>query len=103
MSISLVQLPIELIYRILGHLPMTHMIVSARNVCSTLNTIIDTYHPYQVINHSANVHFVSMRPIIFQKCIKFTCTAKCMGPLPFDHVLYSAFSTDVSGFFSDVR
>ena len=48
MAISLHTLPVDLIYRILDHLDERTLFLSFINVCSRLNTIIDTYHPYQV-------------------------------------------------------
>ena len=45
---SLVTLPVELVYRILDHLKPFDILVSARNVCTRLNKITETYHPYQV-------------------------------------------------------
>ena len=47
-SLSLVTLPVELVYRILDHLDNFSILVSARNICTRLNTIIDSYYPYQV-------------------------------------------------------
>ena len=45
---SLVTLPVELAYWILDHLEPFEILVSARNVCTRLNAITDTYHRYQV-------------------------------------------------------
>jgi len=45
---SLSTLPIELVYRILDNLNLFDIVVSAYNVCTRLNSIIDSYHPYQV-------------------------------------------------------
>ncbi len=45
---SFLTLPIELIYRILDQLDDFTMISSMRNVCTHINTIVDTYHRYQV-------------------------------------------------------
>ena len=45
---SLIVLPIELIYRILDHLQLKDIFLSARNVCQRLDSITDTYHRYQV-------------------------------------------------------
>lgn len=41
-------LPIELIYRILDHLDEREIVLTARNVCQRLDSIIDTYYTYQV-------------------------------------------------------
>ncbi len=48
MALSLHTLPVEMIYRILDTLDVQVVILSLRNVCQRLNTIIDTYHRYQV-------------------------------------------------------
>ena len=48
LPLSLHTLPIELVYRILDNLNEKTIILSARNVCTRLNTIIDAYHRYQV-------------------------------------------------------
>jgi hypothetical protein len=45
---SLLDLPIELIYRILDHLEPKEIFLSVLNACQQINTIIDTYQPYQV-------------------------------------------------------
>ena len=45
---ALLTLPIELVYRILNYLPSYDIFISAHNVCLKLNSIIDTYQPYQV-------------------------------------------------------
>ena len=45
---SLINLPIELIYRIFDHLDPIDILISVRDVCTRLNTITDIYHPYQV-------------------------------------------------------
>lgn len=45
---TLCNLPVELVYRILNHLRLFDVRMSARNVCDRLNQIIDTYQPYQV-------------------------------------------------------
>lgn len=47
---SLLTLPIELIYRILDHLDEWNILISVRDVCTRLNTIVETYHRYQVNN-----------------------------------------------------
>ena len=46
--ISLLTLPIELVYRILDKVNDLTLTCSTRNVCSRLNGVIDTYHQYQV-------------------------------------------------------
>ena len=45
---SLHTLPIELTYRILDHLRPLDLLLSVRNVCTRLDAITDTYHPYTV-------------------------------------------------------
>ena len=47
-TLSLLTLPIELVYRILDNLDELTILISARNVCTRLNLIIDTYHRYKV-------------------------------------------------------
>lgn len=47
-SPSLSTLPIELVYRILNHLRPYNILMSTCNVCVRLDSIIDTYEPYQV-------------------------------------------------------
>jgi hypothetical protein len=49
MTSSLNTLPVELVYRILDHLNEVTILLSCSNVCTRLNTIIDTYHRYQVL------------------------------------------------------
>jgi hypothetical protein len=45
---SLVNLPVELIYRILDQLDPFNILMSVRNVCTQLDQIIETAHAYQV-------------------------------------------------------
>ena len=45
----LLNVPIELVFRILDHLASEDILVSVREVCQRLNYITDVYHPYQVI------------------------------------------------------
>ncbi len=45
---NLLQLPVELLYRILDNLDELTILLSMRNVCIRLNAITDTYHRYQV-------------------------------------------------------
>ena len=49
MPFSLYTLPVEIVYRILDHLDNKSLFLSFRNVCTRLNNIIGTYHPYRVI------------------------------------------------------
>lgn len=44
----IMNLPIELVYRILNHLDPLEIMLSASGVCTKLDQIIDTYQPYQV-------------------------------------------------------
>ncbi len=46
--LSLVTLPVEIIYRILDHQDNFTIICSMRNVSQRLNKIVDSYHRYQV-------------------------------------------------------
>ena len=58
---SLLNLPIELIYRILDHMQPLDLLLSVREVCSRLNAITDTYYPYQVnftFLFYSDVHFL---------------------------------------------
>jgi hypothetical protein len=48
MASSLLTIPVELVYRILDNVCERTIFLSLRNVCKRLNTIIDTYHRYQV-------------------------------------------------------
>jgi hypothetical protein len=48
-KLSFQTLPVEFIYRILNHLDLATILLSCRNVCTRLNAIIDTYHPYLVM------------------------------------------------------
>lgn len=48
MSPALHTLPVELVYRILDHIDEMTILLSCRHICTRLNTIIDTYHRYQV-------------------------------------------------------
>jgi hypothetical protein len=48
MASSLITLPVELVYRILDHVSDKTMFLSLSNVCKRLNTIMNTYHRYQV-------------------------------------------------------
>jgi hypothetical protein len=48
MASFLLKLPVELVYRILDKLDEKTIFLSMRNVCTQLNTIIDTYHRYRV-------------------------------------------------------
>lgn len=45
---SLLTIPVELVYRILNHLSAYKIFLSVCNVCVKLDSIIDTYQPYQV-------------------------------------------------------
>ncbi len=49
MTPSLLTLPVEMIYRILDNLDNKTIILSCRDVCERLNTIVDSYRRYQVI------------------------------------------------------
>jgi hypothetical protein len=45
---SFITLPIELVYRILDKLDNFTILCSMQNVCTRINTIVNTYHRYQV-------------------------------------------------------
>ncbi len=45
---NLLQLPVELLHRILDNLDELTILLSMRNVCIRLNAITDAYHRYQV-------------------------------------------------------
>ena len=45
---SLHTLPVELVYRILDNLDNVNIFWSLQSVCTRIDTILDTYHPYQV-------------------------------------------------------
>lgn len=47
-ALSLLDLPIELIFRILDRLAPVTLLLSVRNVCKRLDQTTDVYHPYQV-------------------------------------------------------
>jgi hypothetical protein len=47
-TLSLNNLPIELVYRIFDHMDDLTMLCSMRNVCIRINAITDSYHRYQV-------------------------------------------------------
>jgi hypothetical protein len=49
MTSSLHTLRVELVYRILDHLNEVSILLSCSNVCTRLDAILNTYHPYQVI------------------------------------------------------
>lgn len=65
MMISLNNLPIELSYRILNYLSPFEILMSTRNVSTSLNAIIDTYQPYQV-EESSPLNILSLNLILFQ-------------------------------------
>ncbi|CAF3781444.1 unnamed protein product [Rotaria sp. Silwood1] len=47
---SILVLPVELVYRVLDNLDGFELLCSVRNVCTRLNMITDTYHRYQEIS-----------------------------------------------------
>ena len=47
-NLSLMTLPVEVIYRILDNLDILTILTSLRNVCTRLNDIIDDYHRFKV-------------------------------------------------------
>lgn len=54
---SLLEMPVELVYRILDNMDKLTMLCSFRDVSTRLNAIIDTYPRYQVKIHT----FLSVR------------------------------------------
>lgn len=64
---SLANLPVELVYRILDNLELFDIMISTYNVCTRLNNIIDTYHPYQVEFTFTVLKKVSTRSLNIQK------------------------------------
>lgn len=54
---SLLTLPIQVVYLILDNLQPADLLISAFNVSSRLNSMIESYHPYQVNDQI----FVSLR------------------------------------------
>jgi hypothetical protein len=48
LSSPFLALPVELVYRIFDNLDELSILISIRGVCTRLNSIIDTYHRYQV-------------------------------------------------------
>lgn len=48
MTLSLCSLPIEMVFRILDELDNRALFLSARDVCQSLNIMIDAYPRYQV-------------------------------------------------------
>ena len=47
-SSPILRLPIDLLYRIFDQLTPVQILLSLRNVCEQLNSITNSYHPYQV-------------------------------------------------------
>jgi hypothetical protein len=50
-TLSLVTLPVEIVYHILDNLSEIDILLSTRDVCRRLNEITDSYHRYQVNFH----------------------------------------------------
>jgi hypothetical protein len=70
--LSLLTLPVELVYRILDKMDDWTMLCSMQNVCTQINTIVDTYHRYQVnISvhfhhfHNTSIYIVSVQQFFF--------------------------------------
>ena len=53
-------LPVPLVYIILDKLGSIDILMSAYNVCHRLNSIIESYHPYQVISHCFLQYTISL-------------------------------------------
>jgi hypothetical protein len=47
-TLSLITLPVEIVYRIFDHLELKGILLSARGVCQRLEDILDTYQHPQV-------------------------------------------------------
>ena len=71
---SILTIPVDLVYRILDHLDYLEILFSARNVCTRLNMITDTYPRYAVIFDvfhrsrflsSSRHHFIADMIILF--------------------------------------
>lgn len=56
MKLSLDTLPPHLIYRILDNLSQAEIVLSSLNVCTRLNAIITSYHPYAVSISALALH-----------------------------------------------
>ncbi len=80
MASSLHTLPVELVYRILDNLNKKTIFLSLSNVCTRLNAIINTYHPYQV-NFSCISSKHSFKKILFFSPLTVhsfkTCSISC--------------------------
>jgi hypothetical protein len=46
---SLVTIPVEIVYRIFDNLGVLDILFSARDVCTRLNLIIDSYQRYNTV------------------------------------------------------
>jgi hypothetical protein len=68
-TLSLLTLPVEIVYRILDHQNDFTIICSMRNVCQRLNKIVDSYHRYQV-----NLFFILNVSFSFTSIILFIST-----------------------------
>ena len=68
MMFSLNNLPIELNYRILNYLSPFEILMSMRDVSTTLNAIVDTYQPYQVNKNSLLMNFLLLNGIYLSDC-----------------------------------
>lgn len=55
--LNLLQLPIEIFYRIFDYLDQSTILISLCNVCQRLNAIRETYHRYQVFVFSYEIQF----------------------------------------------
>ncbi len=79
MPASLLTLPIELVYRILDNLNNKTIFLSLSSVCTRLNTIINTYHPYQV-NSSfiTKLAFHHLRNIVYFKKESYSTVLSCI-------------------------
>lgn len=58
--LSLLTLPVELVYQILDNLDEITILFSMRDVCSRLNLITSSYHRYQVSIFRMSCFFFSI-------------------------------------------
>ncbi len=89
-TLSLATLPVDIIYRILDHIDVQDIYMSARNICQRLDNIIDTYKRYQVDSTRQTFmfsEFLSNNWNIFLMKRKFYLVVTCDSsfPLYFSH------------------
>lgn len=97
---SLLEVPAELVYRILDNMGTLDILFSARNVCTRLNLIIDSYHRYQVNFVLECDHISHLFELVFLKFLKFGYLLYQQrelsnGSLPFIIQVHSAIRANV--------